>query len=104
MPITSEKKLKELPSIYTKIPADQTGKIEATKTFLIKLLNKYLILLKKGLTYNTTKQIIVIISKMKKINNFKIYFDFFKTILKVFFIQQLVNKSFNKKRKNSRLC
>ena len=30
MPITSEKRLKELPSIYTEIPADQTGKVEAT--------------------------------------------------------------------------
>ena len=33
MPITSEKRLKELVSIYTKITADQTGKIEVTKCF-----------------------------------------------------------------------
>ena len=33
MPITSEKRLKELVSIYTKIPADQTGKVEVTKCF-----------------------------------------------------------------------
>ena len=29
MPITSEKRLKELPSIYTEITADQTNKIES---------------------------------------------------------------------------
>ena len=63
MPITSEKRLKELPSIYTEILADQKGKIEATKNFLIKLLSKYQLPLRKRLIYNTTKKIIVIISK-----------------------------------------
>ena len=33
MPITSEKRLKELPGIYTEIPADETGKIELAKKF-----------------------------------------------------------------------
>ena len=63
MPITSEKRLKELPSIYTEILADQKGKIEATKNFLIKLLSKYQLPLRKRLIYNTTKKIIVLISK-----------------------------------------
>ena len=37
MPITSEKRLKELPSIYTEIPADQTDKIEGTKKVFDKI-------------------------------------------------------------------
>ena len=40
MPITSEKRLKELPSIYTEIPADQTGKIDRTKTFFDKIIKQ----------------------------------------------------------------
>ena len=31
MPITSERRLKELPSLYTEISTDQTKKIEAAK-------------------------------------------------------------------------
>ena len=31
VPITSEKRLNDLPSVYTEIPADQTDKTEATK-------------------------------------------------------------------------
>ena len=40
MTITSEKILKELPSIYTKIPADQTSKIEATKKIFDKIIKQ----------------------------------------------------------------
>ena len=63
IPIPSEKRLKELASIYTEFPPDQTCKIEATRFFLIKLLNKYHLPLRKRLIYNTTKKIIVLISK-----------------------------------------
>ena len=63
IPIPSEKRLKELASIYTEFSPDQTCKIEATKIFLIKLLNKYHLPLRKRLIYNTTKKIIVLISK-----------------------------------------
>ena len=57
---TTKRKRKQ---VMPEIPADQRGKIEVTKRFLIKLLNKYLILLKTGLIYNTTKKLTVIISK-----------------------------------------
>ena len=40
MPITSEKRWNELPSIYTEIPSDQTGKIEATKKFFEKIIKQ----------------------------------------------------------------
>ena len=40
MPITSKRRLKELPSIYTEIPADQTGKIEPTKNFFDKIIKQ----------------------------------------------------------------
>ena len=40
LPITSERRLKELPSLYTEISTDQTKKITAAKNFLIKLLKK----------------------------------------------------------------
>ena len=40
MPITSKRRLKELPSIYTEIPADQTGKIEPTKIFFDKIIKQ----------------------------------------------------------------
>ena len=40
MPITSEKRLKELPSIYTKITADQTNKIEAAKNVFDKTIKQ----------------------------------------------------------------
>ena len=63
MPITSTRRLEESASIYTEFPADQTGKIEATKFFLIKLLKKYQLPLRERLIYNTTKKIIVLISK-----------------------------------------
>ena len=43
----SEKKLKELPSIYTEIPADQTGKIEATKNIFDKIIKQVPATLKK---------------------------------------------------------
>ena len=34
MPLTSEDRLKDLPSIYTQIPADCAKKIEATKKLI----------------------------------------------------------------------
>ena len=40
MSITSEERLKELPSIYTKIPTDQTSKIEATKKIFDKIIKQ----------------------------------------------------------------
>ena len=40
MPITSEKSLKKLPSIYTEIPVNQTGKIEATKKIFDKIIKQ----------------------------------------------------------------
>ena len=40
MPITSKKRLKKLPSIYTEIPADETGKIERKKIFLYKIIKQ----------------------------------------------------------------
>ena len=40
LPISSERRLKELPSLYTEISTDQTKKITAAKNFLIKLLKK----------------------------------------------------------------
>ena len=63
MPITSTRRLEESASIYTEFPADQTGKMKATKFFLIKLLKKYQLPLRERLIYNTTKKIIVLISK-----------------------------------------
>ena len=42
MPITSEKRLKGLPRIYTEIPADQTGKVEATKNVFDKITEQLL--------------------------------------------------------------
>ena len=63
MPITSEKRLKELPSIYTEIPADQTGKIEGTKTFFDKIIKQVQDTPKKNINIQYKKIIIVIISK-----------------------------------------
>ena len=40
MPITSTRRLEESASIYTEFPADQTGKIEATKFFFDKIIKK----------------------------------------------------------------
>ena len=37
---TSEKRLKELPEIYTEIPADQTGKIKAAEKIFDKILKQ----------------------------------------------------------------
>ena len=37
---TSENRLKELPEIYTEIPADQTGKIKATENIFEKILKQ----------------------------------------------------------------
>ena len=59
MPITSEKRLKELPSIYTEIPADQTGKVEPTKDVFDKI-TKQLLPSEKNYFQNTTKKIILL--------------------------------------------
>ena len=40
MPITSEKRLKELSSIYTEITADHTNKIEAAKKVFDKIIKQ----------------------------------------------------------------
>ena len=104
MPITSKRRLKELPSIYTEIPADQTGKIEPTKNFFDKIIKQVPATPKKKIniqydkknnSYNIEEEWI----QMKKISNFKIYFDLFKTTLKVFLYNTKVNKS-----KDSCLC
>ena len=47
MPIISEKRLKELPSIYTEITADQTTKIEAAKNVFDKIIKQVPPTLKK---------------------------------------------------------
>ena len=40
MPLTSEDRLKELPSIYTKIPADRTKKIESAKEIFSNIIKR----------------------------------------------------------------
>ena len=62
LPITSERRLKELPSLYTEISTDQTKKITAAKKKLIKLLNKYQPP-KRYLKFITTKKIILQLTK-----------------------------------------
>ena len=37
---TSEKRLKELPEIYTEIPADQTGKVKVAEKIFDKILKQ----------------------------------------------------------------
>ena len=62
LPITSERRLKELPSLYTDISTDQTKKIVAKK-FLIKLLSKYNQPPKRDLKFIKTKKIILQLTK-----------------------------------------
>ena len=40
MQLTSENRLKELPSIYTKIPADRTKKIESAKEIFSNIIKR----------------------------------------------------------------
>ena len=40
LPLTSEDRLKELPSIYTKIPADRTKKIESAKEIFSNIIKR----------------------------------------------------------------
>ena len=40
MPITSERRLKELPSLYTEISTDQTKKLTAAKNFFDKIIKQ----------------------------------------------------------------
>ena len=63
LPITSERGLKELPSLYTEISTVQTKKITAAKKILIKLLNKYHQPLKRDLKFITMKKIILQLTK-----------------------------------------
>ena len=42
MQLTSENRLKELPSIYTKIPADRTKKIESAKEIFSNIIKQIL--------------------------------------------------------------
>ena len=62
LPITSERRLKELPSLYTDISTDQTKKIVAKK-ILIKLLSKYNQPPKRDLKFIKTKKIILQLTK-----------------------------------------
>ena len=62
MPIISEKRLKELPSIYTEITADQANKIEAGKKVFDKIIKQAPPTQKKfKIEYN--KKVIFIISQ-----------------------------------------
>ena len=61
--ITSERRVKELPSLYTEISTDQTKKITLLKKCLIKLLNKYHQPPKSDLKFITTKKIILHLMK-----------------------------------------
>ena len=62
MPIISEKRLKELPSIYTEITADQANKIEAGKKAFDKIIKQAPPTQKKfKIEYN--KKVIFIISQ-----------------------------------------
>ena len=40
LPITSEERLKDLPSIFTQIPTDRAKKIEAAKEFFSNIIKK----------------------------------------------------------------
>ena len=58
MPITFEKRLKELPSIYPVITADQTNKIEAVKKVFDKIIKQVLPTQKKfTIEYNKKNNI-----------------------------------------------
>ena len=88
---TSEKRLKELPEIYTEIPADQTGKIKAAEKIFDKILKQVpstpqktvkVTFDEKTNNWNTEEELM----QMKKIKELKIYLDLFKMTQKVFFI------------------
>ena len=49
LPLTSENRLKDLPSIYTKIPGDRTKKLNLLKTYLVISLNKFHLKVTKNL-------------------------------------------------------
>ena len=106
MPITFEKRLKELPSIYPVITADQTNKIEAVKKVFDKIVKQVLPTQKKfTIEYNEKNNIYNISEEwiqMKKRKENKIYFDHLKTILKVFLIRQMnwVNRLLKKQKQH----
>ena len=106
MPITFEKRLKELPSIYPVITADQTNKIEAVKKVFDKIIKQVLPTQKKfTIEYNEKNNIYNISEEwiqMKKRKENKIYFDHLKTILKVFLIRQMnwVNRLLKKQKQH----
>ena len=63
LPLTSEDRLQNLPSLYAKIPADCTKKIESAKEIFNKIINGYCLKVIKNLKLIMINQTILILVK-----------------------------------------
>ena len=97
MQLTSEERLKELPSIYQTIPADPYNKIESTKEIFSDIIGrippesykKFKIDFDQTILILVRQQTILMTTTLQTTEKkeLKIYLKIFKKILKVFFIR-----------------